>query len=104
MKKTLLYLIIGAAALTFVACEKKVEVTKEKEAEVTKEEPKTPETKAAEKPAEHTTDKPTETVVKDGEKVEVNKADAPNNPQPLEAQDNMPKMQNEPAAAPAEQK
>lgn len=96
MKKTLLYLIIGAAALTFVACEKKVEVTKE--------EAKTEETKAAEKPTEHTQDKPAETVAKDSEKVEVNKADAPNNPQPVEAQDNMPKMQNEPAAAPAEQK
>lgn len=96
MKKTLLYLIIGAAALTFVACEKKVEVTKE--------DTKTEETKAAEKPAtENAAAKPAEEAMKDGEKVEVNKADAPNS-QPAAPQDNMPKMQNEPVTAPAEQK
>lgn len=97
MKKTLLYLILGAAALTFVACEKKVEVTKE--------ETKTEDVKVAETPAaEHAAAKPAEDAAKGGEKVEVNKADAPNNPQPADAQDNMPKLQNDPAQAPAEQK
>jgi hypothetical protein len=93
MKKTLLYVIIGAAALTFVACEKKVEVTKEEEK---KETTMKVDDHAAAKPAEE---------VKHAEKVEVNKADAQINPQPETASNpEAAKNNQQNEAAPAEQK
>lgn len=90
MKKTFLYIALAAAALTFVACEKK----EEKTTEVKHEHAKPAETKHAEHNTANAEIKAEET-----EKVEVNKADAPHNQQPAEAKDNMPKMQNEQPAS-----
>lgn len=100
MKKTFLYIALAAAALTFVACEKKEEKTEVKHEH----------TIAAEKnhadehnTATHTEAKTAENKAVEAapgaEKVEVNKADAPHNQQPAEANDNMPKMQNEQPAS-----
>lgn len=89
MKKTFLYLALAAAALTFVACEKK----EEKTTEVKTEEMKPAETKHAEHKSDNTETKTVETAP-EAEKVEVKQAEQAN-PQPSEAKDNMPQMQTE---------